>query len=72
MANCKHCGLSEAEHHWYEPQAEPPDGCKCDPGTWKDGHDFHVPPICPAYKGDGFQYCGTCEHDFFCHAEVAP
>ena len=61
---CKHCGLSEHEHHEFEASIVVPDGCICDPGTW-DG--YKPTGICPAYKGDGNVYCITCEHDKACH-----
>ena len=60
---CKHCGLSEDEHHEYE--AVMPVGCVCDPGEWGD----NVTDICAEYDGDGTTVCTTCEHDMECHAE---
>lgn len=60
--NCKICGKSPDEHHEF--QAEMPDGCVCDPGTWPFAER---PPICDEHQGPPGKYCTRCEHDFRCH-----
>lgn len=58
---CRHCGLTETEHHKFEPQVMPK-GCVCDPEDW----GVLVPP-CSSYIEDEEGRCSRCEHDKECH-----
>lgn len=70
MSTCRHCGLSAAEHHEFEP-APPrpaiPAACVCEPGTWRGT----VPPACDRFDPGVYRsatvYCLRCEHDEACH-----
>lgn len=63
---CIHCGLDEDEHHTFAAPGRPSVACRCDAGTW--GDPSKIPAVCSEFKGEGSQYCATCEHDKECHA----
>jgi len=64
MMVCRNCGEKE-DSHCVAVWLDVPDGCKCVASTWGD----IIPPICDAHKGADAENCGTCEHDFDCHAK---
>lgn len=65
MKNCQHCGLSEDEHHQWEPY-EAPGGCVCDPRDW--GNPRKIPPVCADLTQDLLDKSRCmCEHEVECH-----
>lgn len=60
---CKHCGLTEGEHHEFERVT--PDGCVCIPRVWAQLK--RIPPVCKDYTGEDGNYCEKCEHEKACH-----
>lgn len=62
---CPHCGAELVE----EQKIVLPAGCVCDPNEWEDPHN--VLPVCNKFNGStDISYCGTCGHDYKCHAEA--
>lgn len=67
---CRHCGLPEDEHHYFEPYSIPY-GCKCDPEDW--GDPGNIPYVCEGFvlKSEWPGQCGRCEHLEECHVSAA-
>ena len=74
---CKICGLSEWEHHNFEPLMVP-DECVCDPYDWivycwDQGKPFEVPPVCDNFvcsldiEDKSNLLCEACGHCYKCH-----